>query len=42
LSNNLHIKIQSLETCSVLNDSAIASGYAGRDPQGGTAMEDFK
>jgi len=23
----------------VLNSSAIASGYAGRDPQGGFAME---
>jgi len=25
----------------VLNSSAIASGYAGRDPQGGFAMEAF-
>jgi len=25
----------------VLNTTAITSGYAGRDPQGGTAMEAF-
>ena len=25
----------------MLNSSAIASGYAGRDPQGGFAMEAF-
>ena len=26
----------------VLNSTAIASGYAGRDPQGGFAIEAFK
>ena len=26
----------------VLNSTAIASGYAGRDPQGGLAIEAFK
>ena len=26
----------------VLNSTAIASGYAGRNPQGGFAMEAFK
>ena len=27
--------------CKMLNSTAIASGYAGRDPQGGTSDESF-
>ena len=30
-----------MKNVQVLNSSAIASGYAGRDPQGGFAMEAF-
>jgi len=45
LSLNLHTKNDSLkfkiETCKILNTTAIASGYAGRDPQGGLAMKVF-
>ena len=29
------------ETCKFLNSTAIASGYAGRDPQGGTSDGSF-
>ena len=40
---NLHTKYEIIELkkedVQVLNSSAIASGYAGRDPQGGFAME---
>ena len=40
---NLHTKYKiselKKENVQVLNSSAIASGYAGRDPQGGFAME---
>ena len=40
---NLHTKYEIIElkkeNVPVLNSSAIASGYAGRDPQGGFAME---
>ena len=40
---NLHTKYEISEfkkgDVQVLNSSAIASGYAGRDPQGGFAME---
>ena len=42
---DLHKKIRDYRTLErnvqVLNSSAIASGYAGRDPQGGFAMEAF-
>ena len=42
---NLHTKYEIIELkkedVQVLNSSAIASGYAGRDPQGGFAMEAF-
>jgi len=39
---NLHTKIQNLEIdCKVLNYTAIASGYVGRDPQGGTCGGNF-
>jgi len=45
LSSNLRIENDSLEikikTCKVLNATAIASGYAGRDPQGGTSDGSF-
>ena len=43
LRPNLHTKYEIIELkkeyVQVLNSSAIASGYAGRDPQGGFAME---
>ena len=29
------------QQCKVLNSTAIASGYAGRDPQGGTSDRSF-
>ena len=45
LRPNLHKEYEILElkniNVQVLNSSAIASGYAGRDPQGGFAMEAF-
>ena len=38
-------KIQNFKSknrmCKVLNSTAIASGYAGRDPQGGTSDRSF-
>ena len=42
---DLHTKYEIIELkkgdVQVLNSSAIASGYVGRDPQGGFAMEAF-
>ena len=31
-----------MKECKLLNSTAIASGYAGRDSQGGLAIEAFK
>ena len=43
MRRNLHTKYEIIELkkgyVQVLNSSAIASGYAGRDPQGGFAMK---
>ena len=43
MRRNLHKKYEIIELknklVQVLNTSAIASGYAGRDPQGGFAIE---
>ena len=45
LSRNLHTKYRILDfkikECKLLNSTAIASGYAGRDPQGGTSDGSF-
>jgi len=39
LHTNYRILDLRIKNVQVLNSSAIASGYAGRDPQGGFAME---
>ena len=45
LSENLHTKCSisdfKIKECKLLNSTAIASGYAGRNPQGGTSDGSF-